>query len=58
MKKFTKKQIAFLSRIESNMVEPWATIASDAILWNNHFTLKDLEKKFKELKKEIYGAKV
>jgi hypothetical protein len=55
MKSLTKKEIEFLESIEDCYPEPWATMASDAILWDNRQTLRDLKE---ILKKNNKAAKV
>lgn len=44
MKKLSKKEKEFLEDIEANKPEPWATMASNAILFDNRETLRDLKK--------------
>lgn len=42
----TKKELAFLEFVWSNCVEPYATMASNAILWNDKTAYEDLKTKF------------
>lgn len=44
--KFSKKEMVFLAFVESNCVEPYSTMASNAILWNDWETYKKLKDEF------------
>jgi hypothetical protein len=44
--KFGKKELAFLEFVASNCVEPYATMASNAILWNDRETYNKLKSDF------------
>lgn len=44
--KLTKKELAFLEFVCSNCVEPYATMASNAILWNDKAAFEELKNKF------------
>lgn len=41
-----KKELAFLEFVTAHCVEPYATMASNAILWNDHSAYEDLKNKF------------
>lgn len=41
-----KKELAFLEFVCSNCIEPYATMAANAILWNDKVACKDLIDKF------------
>jgi len=43
---FGKKELAFLEFICSNCIEPYATMASNAMLWNDKNTYEDLKRQF------------
>jgi hypothetical protein len=42
----TKKELAFLEFVCTNCVEPYATMASNAILWQDHQVFEELKTKF------------
>ena len=42
----SKKELAFLEFVCGNCVEPYATMASNAILWNDHAVFEELKTKF------------
>jgi len=44
--KFGKKELAFLEFARSNCVEPYATMAANAILWNDRDTYNKLKTEF------------
>lgn len=44
--KFSKKELAFLEFVEANCVEPYATMASNAILWGDWETYNKLKTDF------------
>lgn len=44
--KFGKKELAFLEFVCSNCVEPYATMASNAILWNDYDAYNQLKTNF------------
>jgi hypothetical protein len=44
--KFGKKEMAFLEFVCSNCVEPYSTMASNAILWNDHDVYNKLKTEF------------
>ena len=44
--KLTNRELAFLEFCVSNCVEPYATMASNAILWNDKSVFDDLKNKF------------
>lgn len=44
--KFGKKEMAFLEFVCSNCVEPYATMASNAILWNDWDVYNKLKSEF------------
>jgi len=44
--KFSKKELAFLEFVSSNCVEPYATMASNAILWNDWSVYNKLKTDF------------
>lgn len=44
--KFSKKELAFLEFVASNCVEPYATMASNAILWNDWTSYNKLKTDF------------
>ena len=44
--KFGKKELAFLEFVQSNCVEPYATMASNAILWNDREAYEKLKSDF------------
>lgn len=44
--KFSKKEMVFLEFVTSNCMEPYATMASNAILWNDWDTYKKLKNDF------------
>ncbi len=44
--KFGKKESAFLEFVASNCVEPYATMASNAMLWNDRETYNKLKSDF------------
>lgn len=48
-KKLTKKELVFLAFVESQCPEPWSTMASNAILWNEKDTYNNLKNKFNEI---------
>lgn len=45
----SKKETIFLSFVESNCPEPYATMAANAILWNDKEAYKNLKSKFNEI---------
>lgn len=44
--KFSKKELAFLEFVASNCVEPYATMASNALMWNDWETYNKLKSEF------------
>jgi len=42
----SKKELAFLEFVTAHCVEPYATMASNAVLWNDHSAYEDLKNKF------------
>jgi hypothetical protein len=42
----TNKELAFLEFVIAHCVEPYATMASNAILWKDHVAYEDLKRKF------------
>jgi hypothetical protein len=44
--KLSKKELAFLEFVCANCVEPYATMASNAILWQDHAVFEELKTKF------------
>ena len=44
--KFGKKELAFLEFVESNCVEPYSTMAANAVMWNDWETYKKLKSEF------------
>jgi hypothetical protein len=44
--KFGKKELAFLEFAAANMVEPYSTMASNAILWNDRDAYNNLKEQF------------
>lgn len=42
----TKKELVFLEFVCANCVEPYATMASNAILWQDHAVFEELKTKF------------
>jgi hypothetical protein len=44
--KLTKKELAFLEFVSSNCVEPYATMATNAVLWNDKAAFEELKNKF------------
>ena len=44
--KFGKKELAFLEFVQANCVEPYATMAANAILWNDRPTYENLKNDF------------
>ena len=44
-----KKELAFLEFVTAHCVEPYATMASNAILWNDHGAYDDLKNKFPQI---------
>ena len=44
--KFTKKELVFLDFVKANCVEPYATMASNTILWNDRPTYEKLVNEF------------
>jgi len=47
-KRLTKKETIFLEFVSSNCPEPWSTMASNAILWQDKETFNVLKAKFAE----------
>ena len=45
----SKKELAFLEFVCAHCVEPYATMASNAILWKDHATYEDLKNKFPQI---------
>jgi hypothetical protein len=43
------KELAFLEFVTAHCVEPYATMASNAILWNDHAEFEDLKNKFPQI---------
>jgi hypothetical protein len=48
VKSLTKKEIEFLESVEDCYPEPWATMASDAILFDDREGLRDLKEILKK----------
>lgn len=44
--KLNNKELAFLDFVKANCVEPYATMASNAILWNDRETYNKLKSEF------------
>lgn len=44
--KFAKKELAFLEFVEANCVEPYSTMAANAILWGDWETYNKLKSDF------------
>ena len=44
--KLTNKELAFLEFVVANCVEPYATMASNAIIWNDKSVFEELKNKF------------
>ena len=42
----SNKELAFLEFVCAHCVEPYATMASNAILWKDHMAFEDLKNKF------------
>jgi hypothetical protein len=42
----SKRELAFLEFVCAHCIEPYATMASNAILWNDKTTYEDLKQKF------------
>ena len=47
--KLLKKEVVFLQFVESNCAEPWSTMASNAIMWNDRDVYNNLKSKFNEI---------
>lgn len=45
----SNKELAFLEFVTAHCVEPYATMASNAILWKDHATFTDLRDKFSQI---------
>ena len=45
----SKKELAFLEFVTAHCVEPYATMASNAILWKDHAAFEDLKNKFPQI---------
>lgn len=45
----SKKELAFLEFVSAHCVEPYATMASNAILWRDHVTYTNLRDKFPQI---------
>jgi hypothetical protein len=47
--KLTKRETLFLQFVSSNCPEPWATMADNAIMWNDREVFKNIKAKFNEI---------
>lgn len=47
--KLSKKEIVFLQFVASNCLEPWCTMASNSIMWNDRPVYEKLKSKFPEI---------
>lgn len=47
--KLSKKELVFLSFVESQCPEPWSTMAANGILWNDKDVYNNLKAKFSEI---------
>jgi hypothetical protein len=45
----SKKELVFLEFVMAQCVEPYATMASNAILWKDHATYEDLKNTFSQI---------
>lgn len=45
----SNKELAFLEFVTAHCVEPYATMASNAILWKDRATYEDLKNKFPQI---------
>lgn len=43
------KELAFLEFVAAHCVEPYATMASNAILWRDHAAFQDLKNRFAQI---------
>jgi hypothetical protein len=50
MKKLTKKEIEFLTKVEETYPDPWGSMAAQAILFNEREILKFLKAKLKPMR--------
>ena len=44
--KLGKKELAFLDFVKSNCVEPYVTMATNAIMWNDMIAYEDIKSRF------------